>query len=182
MSDKEPYDREAHDILFYNVLGLITCKRENKLTEAQQARLSSYNFTYEEMNLLEAYDKAYSSFLRACMILREEERKMQLRGKPDKYYNSIVTNSKALILNCKNTLANLETREEMQSILNRFSKPNEDIQLTFANEYSARIKTEPIYLQRQQAEKRDKYLINTAIAIGIFLVIFIFSAYLSPYI
>lgn len=165
-SDREDYDRFAFDVLSRNVLGLINLKRENKLTEEQQAKLASYNFTSEEMYILEAYDKHYRSYLHCSFLDRH----------PNIRQNDYFV--KTELLHCKEVLARLEVRREMQDILNRFRKPNEDIQLTFANEYFQRINNET-YFQRTQTENQNKSLINTIIAVGVFLIILVFAVYLS---
>jgi hypothetical protein len=169
MSEKEPYDRSAHDILFHNVLGLISSRQEGKLTEVQQQRLSSYNFTDAEINLLEAYDKHYSSYLRNYLLIVRSERISQTHKSLDEYSYLIVNKAKAEIQHCKETLAYLEARSEMQDILDRFRKPHEDIQLTFATEYFDKIEKEAEEKHKENRNFVIVMVILAAIIVGISL-------------
>lgn len=163
--DREPYDRDAHDILFHNVLGLISGKQKNSLTEDQQIRLSSYNFTNAEMDLLEAYNKHYSSFLHCRLLLVRTEGKL-------KNHDDIVVKSE--ILHCKEILAYLERRQEMQSILNRFRKPNEVIHLTFASEY---FEEKQKYTNSKNKQLKTAKIKNSIIATVIILAILVCIVY-----
>lgn len=161
----EEYDREAHDVLFSNVFCLFPRMHENQLSETEQARFSSLNFTKEEMTLLEAYNTHYRNLLSSRSKIREIEIKINIQknhiinatknilDEPNSQIveasHRIMNNSKNAfenlkeemkqeeekVLYCEKMLAYLEKGEEIQRILNRFRNPGENIQLTFANKY-----------------------------------------------
>lgn len=161
----EDYDREAHDILNYNVFRLINHKQENTLTESQQALLRSYNFTEAEMTLLEAYHTHYMNRIKLRSKIAVIEMKINIQknhiinatknilDEPNSQIveasHRTINNSKNAfenlkeemkqeeekVLYCEKMLAYLEEGEEMQRILDRFRNPGENIQLTFANKY-----------------------------------------------
>jgi hypothetical protein len=171
MSDKMPYGREARDILFHNVLGLISRKQDNNLTEEQQTRLSSFKFSATEMILLEAYNKHYDSFLRCNLHLTRTHSHKRL----NKYDKFIIDNAKAEIQHCKEVLALLEIKKEMQDILNRFCEPNEKICLSFAEEYFEKVKKE----EQEQREAKKASILCIGIIVAIILSLFIYRNYIS---
>jgi hypothetical protein len=179
----EEYDREAHDVLFSNVFCLFPRMHENQLSETEQARLSSLNFTKEEMTLLEAYNTHYRNLLSSRSKIREIEIKINIQKKHimnatkeildetnnqlteaahrimDKAKNAFESlkeekkQEEEKILYCEKILAYLEEGKEMQGILNRFRNPGEDIQLTFASKYFD--KTEKETYERHTSKEID---------------------------
>ena len=196
-SDRDDYVKNASDVLFYNVLRLINLRQENKLTEEQQSTFASYNFTSAEMALLEHYNTYYNIYRTQREELYFTEMKIQIQeknyanAKSNKFEKNlqlrraekrIAERSKANIENlqqiksliekriaqCKEILAHLEIRSEMQDILNRFSKPYEEIQLTFANEFFGRIKKAQ---DEQRNDRKDTVICIVTLFLAISLIL-----------
>lgn len=162
-----PYNRNAEDILFYNVFRYIG---KDNLTEEEQATLSAFNFTDAEMTLLTSYEDYYMKLFK----LRGENHRLNFEAevkrktidscnkisnsndslldqhegvkKKSKIYADLyerqhqsllhtINRNEATIRHYEKVLAYLEDGKEMQGILERFRKPNEEIQLTYANKY-----------------------------------------------
>lgn len=115
MSDKLPYGRELNSLLYSDVL----------------SKLDSFNFTNDEISVLETYDTFYTKWLSNLKMKRDAEyREKRMPNSKIPYKESAIYESN--IHTCERQLAYLENSKEMQCIIEKVRKPNEVIGLTFA--------------------------------------------------
>lgn len=128
MSDKLPYDIELSDLLYFVVLRYFQASHP---TEEEQAKLDSFNFTNDEISVLETYDTFYKKWLSNLkMKLDAEYREKRIPNRYELYKESALYEHNIQV--CERQLAYLENSKKMHCIIEKVRRPNEIIGLTFA--------------------------------------------------